>query len=129
VSKNINTKDLKYFALIWAMIFFVSAFFPLVRHAAIRQERLILSIIFIIISFACPSILTGFYKIWIKIGDLIGGIVSKLIIVIMFYAIFTPVSFVLKLLNKDLLNKKIDKNIDTYWINRKIQPGSLKNQF
>jgi len=30
---------------------------------------------------------------------------------------------------KDLLNKKIDKSVKSYWIDRKTQPTSMKNQF
>lgn len=48
---------------------------------------------------------------------------------VVFYLVFTPVSLTLKILNKDLLNKKIDKKIDSYLITREIQPTSLKNQF
>lgn len=70
-----------------------------------------------------------FYKTWIKFGDFTSEIIAKIIIAILFYVVFTPVSIILKLLNKDLLNKKIDKNAKTYWIERNIQPLSLKNQF
>ena len=73
--------------------------------------------------------LSSFYRVWVKFGEVIGGVISKVIMMILFYVMFTPISFVLKLLGKDLLNKKIDKNASTYWVTRETQPGSLKNQY
>ena len=48
---------------------------------------------------------------------------------ILYFCIFTPVSIFLKILGKDLLDKKIDKSQNSYWIERKKQPESMKNQF
>lgn len=75
------------------------------------------------------NILTEVYKIWQKATNFISTIISKIVMAILFYTIFTSISIVLRILNKDLLSKKIDKNIDTYWINREQQPQSLINQF
>ena len=35
----------------------------------------------------------------------------------------------MKITGKDLINKKINKNIKTYWLNRKKAVGSMKRQF
>ncbi len=48
---------------------------------------------------------------------------------ILYFGIFTPVSLVLKILGKDLLKKKMDKQGSSYWIDRETQPQSMKNQF
>ncbi len=124
-----SKKDLVTFELIWAFIFMVIALYPLIHSEAIRLWSVIVSITFILIAFIAPSLLTGFYKIWVKFGELIGGVISKLILLLLFYAIFTPVALVLKLLGKDLLHKRLDSKASTYWEEREEQPGSLKNQF
>jgi len=36
---------------------------------------------------------------------------------------------VMRLLGKDLLRQKIDKNAKSYWIDRTEPVGSMKNQF
>ena len=33
------------------------------------------------------------------------------------------------IIHKDLLNKKINKNVKSYWISRKDPMGTMKNQF
>ena len=127
--KKIKHKDLKTFALIWSFIFVVVGLWPLLNNENIRVWGMVIALLFAAIAFTKPLILSSFYKVWIKFGEIIGGAISKVIMIILFYGIFTPIAFVLKLLGKDLLNKKIDKNASTYWVIREIQPGSLKNQY
>ncbi|QOY54260.1 hypothetical protein HUE87_10320 [Candidatus Sulfurimonas marisnigri] len=86
-------------------------------------------IIFVVIAFSKPSILNSFYTIWISVGEFIGSIISRAIMIVIFYGLFTPVSFILRLFGKDLLRRNLDKNSSSYWIDRETQPGSLKNQF
>ena len=35
----------------------------------------------------------------------------------------------MRLIGKDLLNEKTSKQIDSYWIKRKIQMNDMKDQF
>lgn len=127
--KNVKSNDLKTFALIWSFIFLVVGLWPLSNDGDIRVWGIVVALIFTITAFTKPLILSSFYKVWIKFGEIIGGVVSKVIMIILFYGMFTPIAFALKLLGKDLLNKKIDKNATSHWVNRETQPGSLKNQY
>lgn len=122
-------KELKSFGLIFASIFFVMGIIPLIHKEPLKLPLIALSILFFAVSVTKPSLLANFHKVWMKFGDFTGGIMSRIIMVILFYTVFTPISFVLKLLRKDLLNKRMDKNAETYWIDRQVQPVSLRNQF
>ena len=124
-----NNKNLKNFGIIWSIIFIVIGFYPLIYQNNIRLWCLVLALLFIAISLLKPNLLQGFYKTWIKIGDFIGGIISKVIMVTLFFGLFTPISVSLKILGIDLLNKKINKKKSSYWLIRKSQPQSMKNQF
>ncbi|MCK5664239.1 MAG: hypothetical protein KAI17_12180, partial [Thiotrichaceae bacterium] len=81
-----SKKDLVTFELIWAFIFMVIALYPLIHSEDIRLWSVIVSIAFILIALIAPSLLTGFYKIWVKFGELIGGVISRLILLLLFYA-------------------------------------------
>lgn len=124
-----SNKELKTFSLIWSFIFIIIAIFPLFNGLSIRLWSIIVAFIFFIITFTKPILLSGFYKVWLKFGEIIGNIISKVIMTILFYGLFTPIALILRLLGKDLLGKKLDKNSSTYWVKRDTQPGSLKNQF
>ncbi len=127
--KKHKISDIKIFVLIWSAIFMLLAFYPLLNKGTINGWFVLIAFIFAIIAMIHPLLLLPFYKRWIQVGEFIGSIVAKIIMVIIFYALFTPVSFVLKILKIDLLDKKIDKEASTYWVKRKIQPSTLKNQF
>jgi len=123
-------KNIKIFAYIWALIFIIIGLYPLISSSdSIRVWSVLLSILMLSIGIFKPAILENIYKVWIKIGEFVGGIVSKVIMFILYFGVFTPVSIFLKILGKDLLGKKVDKSKETYWIKRETQPLSMKNQF
>lgn len=122
-------KNLKNFALIWAVIFFAIGLMPFLKGHEIKIWAFIIAICFLLIGFLKPYLLDTFYKIWTKIGEFIGGIVSKLMLFLLFYLVFTPIAFILRAIGKDSLNKKLDKTQTSYWIIREKQPESMKNQF
>ncbi len=49
----------------------------------------------------------------------IGQIVNLVSLLVAFYLVFAPIGFLLRLLRKDLLHQKIDRNAASYWIKRK----------
>jgi len=121
--------ELRNFALIWSGIFIVIALAPLLRSASPKGWAIAISILFLLAGIVKPLVLNGFYQYWLKIGEFIGGIVSKVMLSILFYLVFTPVAALLRLMGKDMLNKKIDRSASSYWIERKEQPESMKHQF
>ncbi len=127
--KKPKKSDIKIFVIIWSFIFVALAFYPMLNGESIQYWSLLIAFIFALIAVFNPFILLPFYKIWIRLGEMIGGIVSKIIMIIIFYCLFTPISFVLKIFKVDLLNKQMNKNGSTYWLKREKQPNSLKNQF
>ncbi len=125
----VRTKDIRVVSFIWSAIF-------LVIGGSFIHEQLYLAILFICSSVsllltACfvPRKLTWAYKNWIKLGEFIGGITSLIVMFILFFGLFTPISLLFKVTGKDSLNKKIDRSSDSYWITRTRQPESMKNQF
>ena len=126
-----NTKNIRIFGYIWSGIFLLIALFPLKSGGIIKEWALVISSIFFVTSLIYPKLyqITYIYQIWIKFGDIIGKINSKIIILILFYFVFLPIRTLLKLFRKDLLGKKLDKDAKSYFIQRKDQPSNMKNQF
>ena len=128
-NNNINKKQIRIFILIWSIIFFLIGIYPLFFNLNIKIWSICLSIIFFVISLLKPELGKYFYIVWVTIGEYLGILISKVIMFMLFFFLFTPISLVLKLLGKDLLNKKIDPNKASYWIHRKMKPQSMKKQF
>ena len=60
---------------------------------------------------------------------ILGSIISPIVMGIIFFLVVTPIGFILRILGKDLLNKKYDKEKETYWIKRDTSIGTMKRQF
>ncbi len=72
-----------------------------------------------------PSLLKPVNKLWMGLALVMGWFMSRIILSLVFILAITPVSLVMKLLSKDLLEEKIDRDVGSYWIRREkvdIQP-------
>jgi len=69
----VKKHDLKVFALIWAGIFMAVGLLPLVKSGDMRVWAVGVSVLFAIVAFVKPEILTQFYHIWTTVGEFIGG--------------------------------------------------------
>ena len=87
--------------------------------------------LFLIISFLQPQLLRPLNKIWMMLGLILGMIVSPMVLGVIYFGLFTPISFLMKIFNRDELNLK-NKNQETYWIeNNKssLEEDDFKKQF
>ena len=48
---------------------------------------------------------------------------------LVFFLTVLPTGIIMRLLGKDLLNRKIDRSATTYWVKREDPVGSMRNQF
>ncbi len=116
------------FGIVFAVVFLIISFWPLLNGDAMRNWSLLVSIIFFILALINSKILTPLNKIWFKFGIFLGKIVSPIVMSIIFFLVITPTGFFMKLIGKDLLRLK-KKDRDTYWINKDKNSGSMRRQF
>ena len=116
------------FGIVFFVVFLLIALYPLTYGGEIRIWSLITSLIFLILGLLNSKILAPLNKIWFKFGILLGKIVSPLIMGIIFFLVVTPIGFIMRLLGKDLLNLKYNKN-KSYWIEKNGPKSKMKNQF
>lgn len=121
-----NLKNLRVFGLIWAMIFLVIAY-----KSNWSFLPTVLTILFVVISLLKPNFFeqSKIMPIWLKFGEFAGKINSKIIIFIMFYFLFTPIGLILKIMNKDLLSKKLQPQASSYFKARTQTQSDMRNQF
>ena len=104
------------------------ALYPLTYNEEIRVWSVIISLIFLVLGLLNSKILTPLNKLWFKFGILLGKVVSPLIMGIIFFFVVTPIGFIMRLLGKDVLNLKYNKN-KSYWIEKSGPKSKMKNQF
>ena len=130
MKKNeIKISSNKSFGFVFFVIFIVIALWPLLNEGNIRIWSLILSLVFLILGLLNSKILTPLNKLWIRFGILLGTIVSPVVMGIIYFGVVTPIGIIMRLFHKDILNLKIDKNKNTYWILKDKIKSKMKNQF
>ena len=127
-SQKIKISSNKSFGIVFFIFFFIIAVFPLLNNEDIRIWSLVVSFIFLFLGLTKSKILTPLNKAWVKFGILLGKFVSPIVMGIIFFLVITPISLIMKLLGKDLLNLK--KNTSkSYWIEKLGPKSKMKNQF
>ena len=116
------------FAIVFFLVFLIIAIYPLTNSGEIRQWSLIISVIFLALGLLNSKILNPLNKLWFKFGIFLGKIISPLVMGIIFFLVVTPIGLLMRLLNKDLLNLKFNKN-GSYWIEKTEPKSKMKNQF
>ena len=75
-------------------------------------------IILIVFGFLRPKALKYVYIAWMSIAIVLGFVVSNVILTVFFFLVITPIGLITRLLGKDFLTLKIDREAPTYWIPR-----------
>ena len=117
------------FGVVFSVVFLIISFWPLFTEGTIRIWAIFIAILFLLISYFKPDALYPLNKIWFKFGLLLGSIVSPIVMGIVFFIIVTPIGIIMRIIGKDLLNKKINNSVKSYWIKREQMIGTMKNQF
>lgn len=69
-----------------------------------------------------PNLLGPVYTTWMRFGIVVGWINTRIILGILFYILFTPVAFILKILRIDAMQRKPDTGMKTYRVESGKQP-------
>ena len=116
------------FGLLFFIVFLIIAVWPILNDNSIRVWSIITSLIFLILGVLNSKILTLPKILWIKLGLILGKIVAPIIMGIIYFFVITPIGLLMRLIGKDLLNLKFNKN-KTYWIKRVNKLTTMKRQF
>ena len=63
-----------------------------------------------------------------KFGELLHRVVSPVVLGVIFYGVFTPVGFVMRMARRDTMKRKFEPTAPTYWI-RRSPPGPAVDSF
>ena len=116
------------FGILFFVVFLTISLWPLLKENDLRIWSFIISILFLILGILNSKILSPIKRVWIRFGELLGKIISPIILAVVFFIVVTPIGLFMKILRKDLLNIKFTKD-KSYWIKRDKDLGPMKNQF
>ena len=116
------------FGIVFFIIFLIVALYPLINNEDLRIWSLLISAIFLVLGLLNSKLLSPLNKLWFKFGLFLGKVFSPIIMGIIFFLVVTPIGFIMRIVGKDLLNLKFNKD-KSYWIEKKGPKSKMKNQF
>ena len=119
----------KSFGVLFFIVFLILGIWPLTKGNIINVYFVIIAAVFLILGFLNSNLLTPLNKGWIKFGEILGLFIAPIIMALVYFIILTPISLIVRVFGKDLLGLKFNKKIDTYWIKRLKNLGSMDKQF
>ena len=128
---DIELPSNKKFGFFFTFVFAILAFYFLFIDSILWAQALaILAALFLLITVIIPQVLLPLNKLWMRLGLLLGMIVSPIVLGIIFFGLVTPYGVVMGMFGRDELRLKFTKK-SSHWISRSesIKSDSFKNQF
>ncbi len=122
--KNIKSdkKELRKFGLTVGVVLLLIAAFLFWKERSSSIYFAIPGGALIVLGAIVPLVLKPIFIAWMTFAVIMGFIMTRVILTILYFGMFTPIALVLKVLRKDLLEEKWDKNSTSYWVRRKPEP-------
>jgi len=108
-------KELREFGLTIGIILVILGSVSLWRGKPQAPYFLGVGALFIIFGLLLWRFLKPLQRVWMGFSIILGFFMSRLILTVLFYGAITPISFIMKLLGKDILDERIDKTKPSYW--------------
>ena len=114
--KNISNsnKDIKSFGITIGVILFIISAFLMYYNKEAYQLIAIIASIFVLLGVILPILLKPIYFVWMIFAAILGWVMTRVILSVVFYLIITPIGLITKLIGEDFLSlRKVES--DSYW--------------
>jgi hypothetical protein len=129
---DIKSGSERTFGAVFAAVFALIGFWPLLAGSGPRPWALALGALFAAAAFLVPRALKPLNRLWFRFGLLLHRIVSPVVMALLFYLTVTPIALLMRIAGKDPLRLKFERNAKSYWIERAPPgpaPETMRNQF
>ena len=132
--KNIKSEksDLRNFGIIVGIILLIISGFLFWNEKESFQIFLVIGIILFLTAIALPSVLKPVYWIWMIFAIILGWFMTRVILSLLFYVVFTSIGLTLRFFGKQFLELRWDKSKESYWnfrTNEHLQKENYEKQF
>lgn len=114
-SKFNNRKEWRKFGVGLSIILAVLAILQLVMSNESGWYTATVAVTVFIVALLIPYLLKPLFILFTYVGFVMGWVMTRLILIILFYLVLTPVSLTAKLLGKSFLALKTDQSRESYW--------------
>ena len=123
--KSTPTKQLRQFGLLVGGIFGVIGLWPMVwRHQPMRSWALVLAVALIVPGLVAPRILSPVHRAWMKLGEGLAWVNTRIILGLVFYLVVTPLGLLMRLVSHDPMRRQLERTGETYRLRCKPRPAT-----
>ncbi len=119
--------SLKQFGMIMGFAFLCLSGIIFWKEKQFSNPALSLVLLFFIPALAAPLFLKPIYILWMRLAFVLSWVNTRIILSLIFYLVFAPVGLLLRLLRKDLLDRRFQKDKQTYWSKKQKLPFAASN--
>ena len=132
--KNIKSEksDLRNFGIIVGIILLIISGFLFWKEKESLQIFLAIGITLFLTAIAIPFVLKPVYWIWMIFAIILGWFMTRVILSLLFYVVFTSIGLTLRFFGKQFLELRWDKSKESYWnfrTNEHLQNENYEKQF
>jgi hypothetical protein len=130
-SSEIKLPSNRKFGFFFAFVFGLAAtYFYQNASMLLAYSMAFASVVFVVITIVKAEVLLPLNKLWMRLGLLLGMIVSPIVLGLIYFMIFTPIAVLMRMSGRDELRLKFS-NKASHWISRSgtIQSDPFKHQF
>ena len=82
--------------------------------------------------FAAPAVLTPVYKVWMAVGSILGWVMTRVVLIVLFAGVITPTGLLMRAFGKGTLTVRPDPAAASYWKEKPVPEGGphrYENQY
>lgn len=131
MNHEVEVKELRNFGLMVGGIFLVIGLWPMVwRGEGMRLWAIGLGGLLIPLGLLMPAVLAPVFKVWMKVGHVLGWINTRIILGALFYGLITPMGVVMRLFGWDAMRRVLVRDVESYRVVRQPRPRThMTRQF
>ena len=123
----------KKFGFFFTVVFLLATTYFYINNASssVVSVLSVIGLSFLVATLVNPDVLLPLNRLWMRFGLLLGMIISPIVMGIIFFGLFTPMSLTMRLFGRDELRIRF-KHKTTHWILRNHpndSSESFKHQF
>jgi len=120
------------FGFLFVVVFALIAGVAWWRASSLALWSAVLSVLTLVVTLVRPSALRPLNRIWMKLAELLHRFVSPIVLGIIYFVLLTPIAWIFRLRGRDVLRRRADPAVSSYWISRDPpgpDPKSFPNQY
>ena len=120
---TVTNKQLRSFGLIMGAVLGCIGLWPLlVRGNDPHLWVAGIAFLFVALGLVFPRSLAPVFRLWMRLGGILGWINTRIILAICFYGLIMPIGIIMRMMGKDPLRRAFDPHMPSYRVLRTPRP-------